>query len=192
MVEVNHSPHLIRPRSGWRAREVALELPEHPLLASPDQMRTVLYKRATFVTHLPEGHLFTPSHNWLSAIPGAPKLWRVGYTKFALRMLGELVDVQFERQPGDAVDLGDVLGSIEGFKAISDLFSVVRGRFVRSNPELASKLETIAEKPYDDGWLYEVEGEPDSRAMDLNGYRNLLDATIDRMLQKEQESKAQP
>jgi hypothetical protein len=27
--------------------------------------------------------------------------------------------------------------------------------------------------------------------MDVNGYRNLLDATIDRLLQKEQESKAQ-
>jgi glycine cleavage system H protein len=107
-------------------------------------------------------------------------------------MLGELVDVQFERAPGAQIEIGDVLGSIEGFKAISDLFSVARGRFVRANPEVASKLEAIAEKPYDEGWLYEVEGEPDSRAMDINGYRNLLDATIDRMLQKEQESKAQP
>jgi len=154
-------------------------------------MRTVLYKRATFVTHLPELHLYTHSHNWLSAVQGASRLWRVGYTKFALRMLGELVDVQFERKTGEPIQAGDILGSIEGFKAISDLFAVATGRFVRANPEVASKLEAISGKPYDQGWLYEVEGEPDVRAMDMDGYRNLLDATIDRMLRKEQESKAE-
>jgi glycine cleavage system H protein len=154
-------------------------------------MRTVFYKRATFVTHLPETHLYTHSHSWLSAVEGSAGLWRVGFTKFALRMLGELVDVQFERKHGEALQVGEVLGSIEGFKAISDLFSVVDGRFVRANPQLASKLEAISERPYDEGWLYEVEGAPDSRVMDVNGYRNLLDATIDRLLQKEQESKAQ-
>jgi glycine cleavage system H protein len=155
-------------------------------------MRTVFYKRATFVTHLPAEHLFTQSHSWLSAVPDRPNRWRVGYTKFALRMLGELVDVQLERKADEPVEVGDVIGSIEGFKAISDLYSVVNGRYVRGNPELASKLEAIAEKPYDSGWLYEVEGEPDSRALEVNGYRNLLDATIDRLLQKEQESKAEP
>ena len=152
-------------------------------------MRTVFYKRATFVTHLPEGHLYTHSHSWLS--PEGAGLWRVGFTKFALRMLGELVEVQFERKGGEPLEVGEVLGSIEGFKAISDLFSVVDGRFVRANPQVASKLEAIAERPYDEGWLYEVEGAPDSRTMDVNSYRNLLDATIDRLLQKEQESKAQ-
>jgi hypothetical protein len=64
------------------------------------------------------------------------------------------------------------------------------GKILRANPELATSLERLAEKPYDDGWIYEFEGAPDSRAMDVNGYRNLLDATIDRMLQKEQESQA--
>jgi glycine cleavage system H protein len=159
-------------------------------------MQTVLYKRATFVTHLPVEHLFTPSHNWLSRVtknanqPGPSKRWRVGYTKFALRMLGEIVDVQVEKQPGEAIGPGDIVGNIEGFKALSDLYAVGSGSFVRGNPELAQSLESLSEKPYDAGWIYEFEGEPDARAMDVNGYRNLLDATIDRMLQKEQESKA--
>ena len=152
-------------------------------------MGTVFYKRATFVTHLPETHLYTQSHNWLSKVSAETQVWRVGYTKFALRMLGELVDVQFDRKAQEPIQVGDILGTIEGFKAISDLFSVAHGQFVRANPELASKLEAIAEKPYDEGWLYEVEGEPDARAMDVNGYRSLLDATIDRMLQKEQEQR---
>ena len=118
------------------------------------------------------------------------KHWRVGYTKFALRMLGEIVDIQLERKPGEQIQAGDILGTIEGFKALSDLFCVGTGRYIRSNPDLAANLEMVMEKPYDEGWLYEFEGVPDTRALDVRGYRNLLDATIDRMLQKEQESKA--
>lgn len=153
-------------------------------------MPSVLYRRATFVTHLPEEHLYTNSHSWLAAVPGLEKLWRVGYTKFALRMLGEIVDVQIERKSGEPVQTGDIIGTIEGFKALSDLFCVGTGRFARSNPDLAVNLEALMENPYDQGWLYEFEGIPDTRALDVKGYRNLLDATIDRMLQKEQESKA--
>jgi glycine cleavage system H protein len=158
-------------------------------------MPTVLYKRATFVTHLPVEHLFTPSHNWLSRVetrgsaPLPGELWRVGYTKFALRMLGEMVDVQVEKQPGEVMAPGDIVGNIEGFKALSDVYSVGSGKFVRANPDLAKGLAGLSEKPYDEGWIYEFEGEPDERAMDVHGYRNLLDATIDRMLKKEQESK---
>jgi glycine cleavage system H protein len=153
-------------------------------------MRTVFYKRASFVTHLPEEHLYTHSHSWISKAAGGEERWRVGYTKFALRMLGEIVDVQVERKPGEAIAAGDILGTIEGFKALSDLYSVGAGSFVGANRALATSLEALSESPYEGGWLYEFEGKPDERAMDVNGYRNLLDATIDRMLQKEQESNA--
>ncbi len=149
---------------------------------------TLLYKRATFVTQLPVTHRYAPSHCWLAAAGGGR--WRVGFTKFALRMLGELVDVQFDRAPGAPVQPGDVLGSIEGFKAVSDLFCVGRGSFVGANPVLKSNLETLARDPYDAGWLYEFEGEPDSRCLDVQGYQDLLSATIDRILarQKAEES----
>src|SRR5687767_10103655 len=110
-------------------------------------MPTVLYKRATFVTHLPVEHLFTPSHNWLSRTRGSagePVQWRVGYTKFALRMLGEIVDVQVEKQPGDVIVPGDIVGNIEGFKALSDVYSVGNGKFSRANPDLAAGLEQLS------------------------------------------------
>ena len=111
-------------------------------------MRTVFYKRATFVTHLPADHLYTHSHNWLSRT--AEGDWRVGYTKFALRMLGELVDVKFETTPGTAIQVGEIVGSIEGFKAISDIYSVGRGNFVTGNSGLTSGLENVSKKPYEE------------------------------------------
>jgi len=144
---------------------------------------TILYKRATFVTQLPVTHLYAPSHCWLARTESGT--WRVGFTKFALRMLGELVDVQFDRTAGAAVQPGDILGSIEGFKAVSDLFCVGRGTFVGGNPALRTDLEALARDPYAAGWLYEFTGEPDPRCLDVNAYQGLLNATIDRILAKQ-------
>lgn len=147
----------------------------------------MFYKRATFVAHLPVGHRYTSSHAWITPAPDQPGRWRVGLTKFALRMLGELVECRFETTPGQEVAVGDVVGSIEGFKALSDLFCVVSGRFRGGNPELAGGLEPLARDVHR-VWLYEVEGTPDPRSLDLHGYVGVLDATIDRMLEKQQTS----
>ena len=151
-------------------------------------MGTIFYKRATFVTHLPVDHLYTQSHNWLSRV--SENEWRVGYTKFALRMLGELVDVKFDLQAGAPVKVGEIVGSIEGFKAISDIYCVGEGTFVTPNSALTSGLECVGEKPYDEGWLYQFAGQPDHRAMDVEGYRNLLDVTIDRILEKQRQDES--
>ncbi len=77
---------------------------------------TVFYKRATFVTHLPAAYLYSPSHFWIAKVSDGE--WRVGFTKFATRMLGEIVDHQFEKRAGDPIASGEIIGSVEGFKAI--------------------------------------------------------------------------
>lgn len=146
---------------------------------------TILYKRATFVTQLPTGHLYTPSHCWLSQ-SDTPECFQVGFTRFALRMLGELVDIQFEKQPGEAVIPGDVLGSIEGFKALSDIYCVGNGTFVGGNANLREGLDRVAREPYTGGWLYKFSGHPDA-PLDVLGYQRLLDETIDRILAKQRE-----
>jgi glycine cleavage system H protein len=146
-------------------------------------MATVFYKRSNFVTHLPADYLYSPSHFWLA--PVGAQLWRVGYTKFATRMLGEIVDHQFEKQPGDPVQSGEIIGSIEGFKAISDLYCVGDGRFAEGNPALRNEIELVAKDPYGAGWLYMLEGTPDAKCSDLESYRKLLDSTIDRILEKQ-------
>lgn len=151
---------------------------------------TLLYKRATFVTQLPVTHLYAPSHCWLARVGDGR--WRVGFTKFALRMLGELVDVHFECAPGAPVQPGEVLGSIEGFKAVSDVFCVGRGRFTGANPALQTGLEPLSRDPYDAGWLYEFEGEPDPRCLDVYGYQDLLSVTIDRILARQKGDESSP
>lgn len=145
--------------------------------------KTSFYKRSNFVTHLPVDCLYSPTHLWIAPADG--DRWKVGFTKFATRMLGEMVDVQFEKQPGDSVASGEIVGSIEGFKALSDIYCIANGSFVKGNPDLRNDVEVIGKDPYGAGWLYMIEGTPDAKCVDLESYRLLLDSTIDRILEKQ-------
>jgi glycine cleavage system H protein len=100
-------------------------------------------------------------------------------------MLGELVELQIHPPPGEAVELGDVLGTVEGFKALSDVYCVGQGTFVGGNPAVQADLDLIARDPYEAGWIYAIEGEPDARSLDVEGYRQLLDDIIDRMMARQ-------
>ena len=105
-------------------------------------------------------------------------------TQFATRMLGDIVEFDFEVEPTQSVQIGQVVGWIEGFKAVSDLYSVVEGNFVGSNQEAAKNSELICRDPYHKGWLYEIDGMPDPESLDVDGYVGFLDETIDRMLER--------
>jgi len=145
--------------------------------------KTLHYKRSRFVTHLPVDYLYSPSHGWIAR--QERDLWRVGFTKFAVRMLGDMVDYGFEIEPGGPVQPGQIVGWIEGFKAISDLFCIAEGNFAGANPLLKNRIAVVNKDPYGEGWLYMVKGKPDSRCVDVHGYRAILDKTIDKILEKQ-------
>jgi glycine cleavage system H protein len=147
------------------------------------------YRRSHFVTRLPIGHRYSPSHAWLAPVPEGPdNRWQVGLTKFALRMLGELVELQFACAPGDPVKPGDIIGTLEGFKALSDLYCVGTGQFVGGNPSVMEAIGQVSRDPYRAGWLYAFDGDPDQQTLDVEGYRQLLDETIDRILAREKQA----
>jgi len=145
--------------------------------------KTLHYKRSHFVTQLPMDYLYSPSHFWLAQQAG--DLWRVGFTKFAARMLGDMVDCGFELKPESPVASGQIIGWIEGFKAISDIFCVLDGQFSGANPVLREKITAINKDPYGAGWIYGVRGRPDTKCVDAHAYKTFLDQTIDRILEKQ-------
>jgi glycine cleavage system H protein len=145
---------------------------------------TIHYQRSRFSSRLPVDRLFTPSHFWL--IEAEPGVWRVGFTRFATRMLGELVEHEFEARPGDVVKVGQTIGWVEGFKALTDLYCVADGEFVGGNPALAGDVARACSDPYGEGWLYSVRGTPEPNSVDVHGYMQLLDLTIDKMREKGQ------
>jgi len=144
-----------------------------------DPSQVILYKRSRFQSRLPKGRLYTPSHFWLAEVE--PGVWRVGFTRFATRMLGDMVEHGFEVKIDEPIRVGQTIGWVEGFKALTDLYSVADGTFAGTNAELEQDSTLIDKDPYNRGWLYLVRGAPDPNSVDVQGYIQMLDATIDKM-----------
>ena len=149
----------------------------------PVRSKTIHYKRSHFTTQLPVDYLYSPSHCWMAKQEAG--VWAVGLTRFATRMLGEMVDHGFDTAADAAIEPGQVLGWIEGFKAISDLFCTASGVFRGGNPVLKEQIGLVNKDCYGKGWLYRVEGTPDSKCVDVGAYREVLDKTIDRIMEKQ-------
>lgn len=117
----------------------------------------------------------------MAPVEGDEGLWRVGFTKFATRMLGELVDCEWQVAEGAPVRPGQTVGWVEGFKAASDVYCVMNGAFAGGNPYLKQDACIVRTDPYEVGWLYAVRGEPEPDSLDVHGYIEHLSAIIQRM-----------
>ena len=156
-------------------------------------METIRFRHAHFSARFPADCRYSPAHCWMRPVDGAAadcadgaaavgeRVWRVGFTKFATRMLGELVEMVLEVAPGQALRPGDRIGTVEGFKAVSDLFSVIDGTFHGANPAIRGEACLTHSDPYGAGWLYEARGRPGPGDLDVHGYIALLTETIDRL-----------
>ena len=154
-----------------------------------DPQHTTYFRHARFSTRLPNAYRYAPSHYWIAEIE--PAVFRVGMTRFATRMLGDFVELNFDVEPNESIHVGQPIGSVEGFKAVADVYSAIGGDFLGGNPQLLEEPELVDRDPYAAGWLYLVRGNAKSDLLDVAGYVGLLTATIDRMLeqQKSQEKK---
>ncbi len=157
-----------------------------PPMPDPESSREwVRFKHARFSARFPADFRYSRSHYWMAPALGESGIWNVGFTKFATRMLGELVDFNFQKQEGEQVAPGEQIGWVEGFKAASDVFCVMRGEFAGPNPALQADACLVRTDPYLAGWLYRVRGEPEEEHLDVHGYVALLNATITRMQEAE-------
>ncbi len=147
--------------------------------AKRDAREDFKFKRSRFVARFPRDYLYSPAHFWLSQ--ETEQQWRIGLTTFATRMLGEIVELDFEVKPDHEITLGSVVGWVEGFKATADLFAVASGRFIEGNQQALDDAERICNDPYGEGWLYRIEGTPDPQTVDVHAYAELLGEKIDQM-----------
>jgi glycine cleavage system H protein len=148
--------------------------------ASP---QSIAYQRSSFRTHLPVGCRYSPTHYWLAPQPDGTH--RIGLTKFAVRMLGDMVEHRFDIAAGAPILPGQIIGWLEGFKAITDIYCVASGTWLVGNPLLLEKISLINRDPHGQGWLYAVQGQPDERCLGVQEYAEHLDRTIDLILSKE-------
>ena len=79
----------------------------------------------------------------------------VGITNHAQSELGEIVFVEIETE-GETLEEGEVFGTIEAVKTVSDLFMPLSGEIVSFNEDLESSPELVNEDPYGKGWMIKI------------------------------------
>ncbi|HET9649774.1 MAG TPA: glycine cleavage system protein GcvH [Microlunatus sp.] len=119
------------------------------------------------MSDFPEDLKYSSEHEWVRS--GNTSTVRIGITEYAADQLGDIVFVTLP-QVGEAIASGDACGELESTKSVSDIFAPVSGTVTAVNTVLEANPETINTDPYGDGWLFELELDPDA---DLD---ELLDA----------------
>jgi glycine cleavage system H protein len=95
---------------------------------------------------------YTKDHEWLR-VEGMEAY--VGITDYAQSELGEIVFLDIATL-GETLNKGDVFGTVEAVKTVSDLFMPARGTVVEVNAALEEQPELVNKDPYGKGWLIKI------------------------------------
>ena len=115
--------------------------------------------------HLPDDIRYTDEHEW-ARITG--DIARIGVSDYAQDQLGDIVFVELPAV-GDTLAKGEVFGTLESVKAVSELYLPLSGEVVAVNTALTDAPELINQDPYA-AWIIEV------RPSDAGEYDQLLTA----------------
>jgi glycine cleavage system H protein len=100
----------------------------------------------------PENLKYTNDHEWIR-LEGDEAY--VGITDYAQDQLGEIVFVDVATE-GETLPQGEVFGSIEAVKTVSDLLMPVEGEILEVNPALENQPELVNSDPYGEGWIIKI------------------------------------
>ncbi len=116
--------------------------------------------------NFPTNVKYTSEHEWIR-LEGEEAY--VGVTDYAQDQLGDIVFVDVTTE-GETLEAGEVFGTIEVVKTVSDLFLPVGGEILEVNPELEEHPELVNQDPYGKGWLVRI------RPTDVSEMDKLMDA----------------
>ncbi|HLP04140.1 MAG TPA: glycine cleavage system protein GcvH [Paludibacter sp.] len=102
--------------------------------------------------NVPADLKYTKEHEWIR-IEGENAL--VGITDYAQSELGEIVFVEIETV-GETLAAGDVFGTVEAVKTVSDLYLPIAGEVLEFNAELEDAPELVNDDPYGKGWMVKM------------------------------------
>lgn len=101
---------------------------------------------------IPNDLKYTAEHEWIR-IDGDEAV--VGVTEFAQGELGDVVFLEIETE-GESLAKGEIFGTIEAVKTVSDLYMPLDGEVVLVNPALEDAPELINSSPFEEGWMIRI------------------------------------
>ena len=113
----------------------------------------------------PNNLKYTKDHEWIS-IDGDYAF--VGITNFAQKELGDIVFIEIESLDQE-IKSGEVFGSVEAVKTVSDLFMPMTGEIIEVNQKIIDNPELVNSDPYGEGWMIKI------KIFDSNEVEDLLD-----------------
>lgn len=116
--------------------------------------------------NFPANLKYTSEHEWIR-LDGEESY--VGITDYAQDQLGDIVFVDVTSE-GETLEKGEVFGTIEVVKTVSDLFIPVSGEVLEVNPALEEHPELVNQDPYGEGWIIKM------KPSDVAQMDELLDA----------------
>lgn len=116
--------------------------------------------------NIPADLRYTKEHEWIK-VEGETAI--IGVTEFAQKELGDIVFIEVETV-GETLDSGEIFGTIEAVKTVSDLYLPVSGEILEFNESLVSAPEQINKDPYGNGWIIKI------KINDIAELDHLLDA----------------
>jgi len=108
---------------------------------------------------------YTKSDEWFDPVTGA-----MGLSDYAQSQLSNIVFVEILVEPGEKVEVGTAIASVESVKASAEIYSAADGKVTGVNKALSEKPETLNSDPYIQGWIIKVENGSVGEAMDAATY----------------------
>jgi glycine cleavage system H protein len=100
----------------------------------------------------PTDYRYTKEHEWIKVTGDTGT---IGITDYAQHELGDVVFVEMPAV-GAKITSGQVFGSVESVKAVSEIFAPVSGEVTEANVALSDTPETLNNDPHGAGWLVKI------------------------------------
>jgi glycine cleavage system H protein len=124
--------------------------------------------------NIPKNLKYTNDHEWVG-VNGAVAI--IGITDYAQGELGDIIYLDVTAAVGDEVKAGDVLGTIEAVKTVSEIYSPISGTIAEINTGINDVPSIINQDPYERGWMIKIEpsnADEISNLMDDTAYTDLI------------------
>jgi len=102
--------------------------------------------------NIPEKLKYSNDHEWVR-VEGENAY--IGITDFAQNELGDIIFVEVETID-ETLEKGEVFGTVEAVKTVSDLLLPVGGTILELNKKLEDEPEVINKDPYGEGWIVKI------------------------------------
>ena len=123
--------------------------------------------------NFPTNVRYTSEHEWIR-LENDEAI--IGITDYAQDQLGDIVFVDVTAE-GETLEQGEVFGTIEVVKTVSDLFLPIGGEIVEVNPELEEHPELVNKDPYGEGWIIRIKPTDASQMdelLDAEAYKKII------------------